>query len=526
MPEVGNDKETATARRLGRRHRLWMATLMVLVGLAPVTLLAPPPSAQEPPPEPEAVEADAAATADPGHLPERQTTRHRLVLGDRELSFDATAGALKLTDRDGKPEAEIGYVAYLLDDDAQRRPVTFAVNGGPGAASAYLHLGVLGPWRLPVGEATIVPSQPLELVANSETWLDFTDLVFLDPVGTGFSRLVESNDRLRERYLSVDGDIDALADAVYRWLALEHRFASPKYFVGESYGGFRGPLLARKLASDYGIALNGMTLLSPVLDFGWRDQPAHAPLPRVSLLPSLAAAAMEQDGAIDPEALAAVEDYATGEFVGDLLRGLADAAATARLVGRLSEITGLDTATVEAYAGRLGMTDFVREIARDEARIASLYDTAVTAFDPTPERPFSRAGDPVLEALTPPLTSAMLYHYGRTLGWLPDRRYNLLNGGVNRAWRWGQRRGQPEALSTLRELLALDPSLKTLVAHGYTDLVTPYFESTLLLRQLPATLGSDRVRRSTYPGGHMFYTRDGSRSAFRDDARWLYGVGD
>ena len=174
--------------------------------------------------------------------------------------------------------------------------MSFVVNGGPGAASAYLDIGVLGPWILPMDDRTIVPSQPAVPVANPDTWLDFTDLVFIDPVGTGFSRLVEPDDARRGRFLSVDGDVEALADAIRRWLVENGRTASPKFFVGESYGGFRGPLVAEHLQTEEGIGLSGLVLVSPVLDFGWWRQPGYAPLPKVSLLPSLAAAAMEAGG--------------------------------------------------------------------------------------------------------------------------------------------------------------------------------------------------------------------------------------
>lgn len=468
-------------------------------------------------------QTEAPADASSSLLPPAVTTRHVLEAADRRLAFSATAGALTLAGDDGEPAAEIAYVAYALDGEANaRRPVTFAVNGGPGAASAYLHLGVLGPWRLPVGARTIVPSQPVDLVVNTETWLGLTDLVFIDPVGTGYSRLIGPTDRQRERYASIDGDIAALADFVYRWLVQSNRFASPKYFIGESYGGFRGPLLADLLREDYGLALKGMTLLSPVLDFGWRNQPAYAPLPRVSLLPSLAASAMERAGGIDAETLAAVEAYATDDYVSDLLAGLEDEAATARIVARMAEITGLSAQVIERYAGRLGMGDFVREIGREDGRIASVYDTGVSAFDPTPERPHGRTDDPVLEGLTAPLTSAMLAHYADTLGWLPMRRYHLLNKKVSRDWRWGQGRNQPEAVTELRDLLALDPQFRVLVAHGLTDLVTPYFASELILRQIHPFGETERIRSTQYQGGHMFYTRTPSRAAFLEDAKWLY----
>ena len=269
-------------------------------------------------------------------LPADKTTRHQLTLDDRSLAFSATAGAITLTSPASRPEADIAFVAYVLDGpDRASRPVTFAINGGPGAASAYLDIGVLGPWRLPMDADGIVPSQPVALVPNAETWLDFTDLVFIDPVGTGFSRLVNPDDALRERYLSVDGDVAAISDFIRRWLVENGREGSPKYFVGESYGGFRGPLVAERLQTEDGVGLSGMTLLSPVLDFGWWRQPGYAPMPKVSLLPSLAAVAMEERGAFTPEGLHAAEDYASGAFVTDLLRGVRDPAAVERIVERV-----------------------------------------------------------------------------------------------------------------------------------------------------------------------------------------------
>ncbi|HSP26237.1 MAG TPA: peptidase S10, partial [Saliniramus sp.] len=284
--------------------------------------------------EPEA--AEALVETSTGRLPPASVTQHEIVFDDRTLRFTATAGSLTLTNAQNEAEADIAYVAYTREsDDPAVRPVTFAVNGGPGAASAYLHIGVLGPWRLPMGIDNIVPSQDVALVPNAETWLEFTDLVFIDPVGTGFSRLVTSTDRLRNRYLSIDGDADALSDFIFRWLGQNGRIGSPKYFIGESYGGFRGPLIADKLQTDFGVGLSGMTLLSPVLDFGWREQPDYAPLPKVSLLPSLAAANMERGGEFSQETLREAEDYAAGQYLVDFMRGLQDEEAVARMSARV-----------------------------------------------------------------------------------------------------------------------------------------------------------------------------------------------
>ena len=252
------------------RH-LWLSLALALALAAPV-------QAQQPAPRP-AGDAPAAErrenrAVEPGALPANSVTRHRLQLPGRELSFTAIAGSMPLVDRAGKVEADIGFVAYLRDDgeDPARRPVTFALNGGPGAASAYLHLGVLGPWRLPLDGPTLPPSSAPVLVPNNETWLDFTDLVFIDPVGTGYSLTRPGTpDDLRNRLLSVDGDIEALSTVMTRWLKENGRLRSPKFFTGESYGGFRGPLLAEKLQTDHGVGLSGLVLLSPVLDFGWRS---------------------------------------------------------------------------------------------------------------------------------------------------------------------------------------------------------------------------------------------------------------
>ncbi|MCC5979456.1 MAG: peptidase S10 [Salinarimonas sp.] len=462
-------------------------------------------------------------------LPEPAVTRHSIETDEGMMHFKARAGALTLRTDRGEPRADIAYVAYMRTADGEAdpdptRPVTFAVNGGPGAASAYLHIGVLGPWRLPMDAQTISPSQDITLVDNAETWLDFTDLVFVDPVGTGFSRLAENDRDSRNAFLSVDGDIEALSDFVADWLRERGRTAAPVYFVGESYGGFRGPLLADRLQSETGIALSGMTLVSPVLDFGWREQPAHAPLPRVSLLPSLAAAAMERDGGIDEEALREAEAYAEGEFLADLLRGPGDEQAVERLVDNVTRLTGLDRDLVERHGGRLDMQLFAREFARDDQRIASIYDSGVTSDDPFPQASFSRAREPVLDAMTAPLTRAMLDLYAGRLEWMPERRYILLNNGVNRAWDFGSGRRQPEALSALARTMALDPAFDVLVVHGLTDLVTPYFETHLVLRQLRPFGPGERLREAHYPGGHMFYNRDDSRAAFLGDGRWLYGV--
>ncbi|HEV2558443.1 MAG TPA: peptidase S10 [Microvirga sp.] len=455
-------------------------------------------------------------------LPPESVTQHRLSLPGRTLAFTATAGHLTLTDQNGAPQAEYGFTAYTLDGaEPGTRPVTFAINGGPGASSAYLHLLAFGPWRLPIDGPSISPSMATNLVPNAETWLDFTDLVFVDPPGTGYARVI-GGDPVRERFFSVEGDIDGLAAFVTRWVKEKNRLDSPKFFTGESYGGFRGPLLAQKLQTDQGVGLSGLVLVSPVLDFGWFAQPNHAPWVHVTRLPSMAAAALEARGEATREALRAAEAYASGEYLTDLMRGLQDKEAAARVGARVAELTGLDPALVRRLAGRIDTGTFQREFRRQTGQVVSAYDTGISGYDPDPTAAISRFEDPGLEGFTAPLTTAVLDHLGRTLKYRAEGRYEVLNGGVNGAWRWGRGRGQPESVSELRQALALDSKLRVLVAHGFTDLVTPYYASQLLLNQLPDLGPRPRASLQVYGGGHMFYTRDPSRQAFRADAERMF----
>ncbi|NEU13911.1 peptidase S10 [Methylobacterium sp. BTF04] len=495
-----------------------------VIGLVALLSVALPLAAQPSPHGAEKPAAEVRKGPEGRKLPADATTEHTVTLPDgRILSFTAKAGSLPLVDEAGKLQAEIAFIAYTMaGQGGTPRPVTFAINGGPGAASAYLNIGAIGPWRLPVEGTSISPSAPIALVPNDGTWLDFTDLVFIDPIGTGYSRATGE----AKSYWSVDTDASVLSSAIARWLRTNDRMASPKFYVGESYGGFRGPLIAGKLQEEIGVGLSGMVLLSPVLDFAWLQAPRTTPWGHVIKLPSFAAAAIERSGGIPTlQGMAETEAYATGAYLADLLKGPADKAAVARLADTVGAMTGLDPAFVRRQAGRLNASSVQREIGRDEGRVASAYDTGVTGWDPDPTASFSGFEDPLLTGLQAPLTSAMIELYGSKLNYrVPDLRYELLNGAVNRGWTWGSGRMAPEALGALRGAMALDANLRVLVAHGFTDLVTPYFASKLLIDQMPAFGGDGRLSLSVYPGGHMFYSRPDSRAAFHKDAAALFAA--
>lgn len=499
-----------------------------ILAVAAALLLAPAPLAAQPA-RPEARQETRQESrqetrqSEGRRLPADATTQHSLTLSDgRTVSFTAVAGSLPLVDEAGKLQAEIAFTAFTLPDrEARTRPVTFAVNGGPGAASAYLNLVAVGPWRLPFEGTSISPSAAPVTVPNDETWLDFTDLVFIDPVGTGYSRAAGED---AKRYYGVESDAAILSAAIARWLRTSDRLTSPKFFLGESYGGFRGPLIARKLQDDVGVGLSGLVLLSPVLDFGSLQSPRHNPLGAVTRLPSLAAAGLERRGETpDPARMQAAETYATGPYLADLLRGPADNAAIDRMTERVAALTGLDPALVRRQAGRVSGASYQRDADRESRRVASAYDTGITGWDPDPSAAQGRFADPILTAMLAPLTSAAIDLTARTLNWrVPNLRYELLNNAVNLGWNWGGGRSAPEVVSDLRQILSLDGDLRVLVAHGYTDLVTPYFASKLILDQMPSYGSGDRLSLSVYPGGHMFYFRKGSRAALRGDALRLY----
>jgi carboxypeptidase C (cathepsin A) len=453
-------------------------------------------------------------------LPADVTTDQTIELAGRTLRFKAVAGSIPINNGEGKLQAEIAYIAYLRPDAAAAtRPLTFVLNGGPGASSAYMQLGALGPWRLPMDNIT--PSSPTTLVPNQETWLDFTDLVFVDPVGTGYSRFINQSDEVRKHFWSVGGDIDVLATFMRKWVEKNNRQASRKFIAGESYGGFRAPKLAAKL-NEQGVAVAGLVMVSPVLDFGWRGNGRQSPLSWVVRLPSMAAAARETSAPFDREALREVERYASGEYLQDLLRGERDEAALDRISTRVAQLTGLDRALVRRLAGRIEPRTFMRERARDRGIVSSMYDATITGIDPDPGAANSRPDDPVLEGTRAPLSTAMTDLYARVLNWRVEEPYELLNGRVNPRWDWGGARATNEIVDQLRSVLAFDPRLRVLIAHGASDLVTPYFENQMILDQMPAFASPDRLKLAVYGGGHMFYSRDASRRALRDDAERLY----
>ena len=438
----------------------------------------------------------------------------------KTLKYTVTVGAVPVRDKDGKVAGNVVVTAYTMD--GENRPVTFAFNGGPGASSVYLNFGAIGPKRIDAGNEGDSPSDPTVLKDNPATWLDFTDLVFVDPIGTGFSRATVPEDQAKKLFYSPTPDVEYLSRVVYDWLVKNNRLASRKYLVGESYGGYRGPRITFYLQSQLGVAMNGVVLVSPYLNPTIENNGDLSPIPWMLTLPPITAAHLEREKKLNPEAMADVIAYTEGEYATTLIRGRADKAATDKMIAHVTELTGLDPQFVKYSGGRLETGAYLREVFREEGKLGSVYDSNVTSYDPFPFAPDQQSNDPILASIVAPMTTAMVDFVTRTVGWKVDARYNALSYDVNRLWDRGNDDMRRGAVPDLRQAVAADPKLRVLIVHGWNDLSCPFMGSVLTVDQMPVMGDPTRVAVHEFPGGHMFYTRQSSGLELRKDVMEMY----
>lgn len=469
--------------------------------------------------KPAAAPAKEAAADKLPPLPADAHTAQSIQFDGRTINYQVTVGTIPVFDHD-KKTGEVVYTAYIVE--GKDRPVTFALNGGPGAASVYLNLGAIGPKHVKFGDQGDSPSDPATLTDNPGTWLDFTDLVFIDPVGTGFSRSLVSAEDTKKQFYSTENDIHYLSRVIYDWLVKNGRLASRKYLVGESYGGYRGPRVTHYLQSQLGVAMNGVVLVSPYLNPTLGENEQVSPMAWMLSLPSITAAHLEREHKLTPQAMAQVIAYTRGEYVSDLLKGRSDPAAMTQLVKKVTEMTGLEEEFVRRSGARLDIGAYLREVFREQGKIGSVYDSNVTSFDPFPFAPEQRANDPLLEAIIAPTTTAMVDFVTRVVGWKTDARYNALSYDVNRQWDSDSNALRDGATGDLREAVAADPKLRVIIAHGWNDLSCPFMGSVLTVDQMPVMGDATRVTVHEYPGGHMFYTRPDSQAALHSDVRDMF----
>jgi carboxypeptidase C (cathepsin A) len=447
-------------------------------------------------------------------LPPEAHVDQSIVFNGKTLHYTVTVGAFPVRDKDGKAAGEVVVTAYTIP--GKDRPVTFALNGGPGASSVYLNFGAIGPKHLRFGNEGDSPSDPTALEDNQGTWLDFTDLVFIDPIGTGFSRSKVNDDETKKLFFSTEPDIEYLSRVVYDWLVKNDRMESRKYLVGESYGGFRGPRITYFLQSQLGVALNGVVLVSPYLNPTISGNENLSPIPWMVSLPSITAANLERQNKLTPETMADVIAYDEGEYATTLIKGPADKADNDKMIAKVTEMTGLDPEFVKYSGGRLDIGAYLREVHREQGKLGSIYDSNVTSFDPFPYSPEQEANDPILASIVAPVTTAMVSFITNTVGWKVDARYNALSSAVNEAWTRDETLRSGSA-TQLRQAVAADPKLRVLIVHGWNDLSCPFMGSILTVNQIPTMGDPTRVSVHEFPGGHMFYTREASRAALRSE---------
>jgi len=446
-------------------------------------------------------------------LPDDSVTKHTLAVSGQKLAYTATAGTLALRDDKGARSASVFYTAYTVAGDPKTRPVAFFFNGGPGAGSAFLHLGAAGPVVLQFPEQE-TDGIDAKLVDNPDSWLPFADLVFIDAVGTGWSRPAKPETAGAD-FWGVKQDAAACAKAVALWLAKSGRTASPKYLIGESYGGLRAIKTARDLQAKQGVLVNGIVMISPLIEWPFLQEADDNPVAEALHLPSFIAAALDRRHNFDPRTMDEFYSYALNEYLTTIAGPPLEGEAAKAFYAKLAGLTDLPEAVIARHRGVLDPG--AHDVRADDGRLRSVYDFTVSTEDPFPEGtgPFV---DPLLHGYARAYGAAMTGYAAESLGFKTDLTYELLADEVSA--KWDQRNDGSGGIDDLRQMLALDPALHVLVAHGWFDVLTPFAVSRFLIDHLP--VGRDRVTLKTYPGGHMLYIRASSRAAFAKDVSALF----
>jgi carboxypeptidase C (cathepsin A) len=442
---------------------------------------------------------------------------------------------------DDKPAADMFYTAYLVKDKDPQRPITFCINGGPGGSSVFLQFACAGPRILAFDEEGHEVSGSKSLVDNPSHWLGATDLVFIDAMGTGYSRLRPEDKKDGEKpaekkdnpYWAVKKDLASIAEFMRKFLTEHTRWQSPLFFAGESYGGYRAGRLAKLFTKEFQLVVNGLIIISPIWQFRDVSNSDYSSSQWINQLPVYVGIAhkhglcrhVESDAPMN-DVLLAAENFAISDFARALVAGTMMADEERHKIFTLAaDMMGLDARFVIESEGRVSLDDFARELKRHAHQITDLYDGSLSAGDTFPNRTNNEdaIGDSLFNTMN--LYAAAVYQWQRgELGLKTELEYAVLNMEANKAWKNDEKEDDishlTESMDDFRAGMNINPAMKSLIVHGQYDTVTPYFASKRLMHQsrLKPQV-KDRITEVLYEGGHMFYSWHEQRKRFSDDVK-------
>jgi len=474
--------------------------------------------------------APAPKTDKPELKDEIVVTTHEVVIGGKPLHYTATTGTMLIKDEAGKARSSIFFIAYTKNEvnDVSTRPLTISFNGGPGSSSVWMHLGLLGPQRVRSGDVDSPQPPPYRLTDNEYTLLTVSDLVFIDPVSTGYSRPAPGEEA--KQFHGLEKDVESVGDFIRLYVTRYQRWNSPKYLIGESYGTTRAAGLAGYLQDRHGMFLNGLMLVSTILNFQTARFTTGNDLPYLLFLPTYAATAYYH-GQLDTayndklaDLLAEVEEFATTEYTLALMKGdRLSEEARAEIVAKLVRYTGLSAEYLEQTNLRIEIHRFCKELLRRQRRTVGRLDTRFQGVDRDAAGEHMEY-DPSYAAIQGSYTATLNDYVRGKLNFASDLPYEILTG-LYETWDYSKHQNQfVNVAETLRSAMSKNPFLKVLIANGYYDLATPYFATRYTFDHLALDPGlRANISMTYYPAGHMMYVHEASLAQLGEDLRGFVG---